>query len=233
MQSLQRSAAGAATVIFLAFLIHNVNALYVEPVYLGFKNPAVDYANLDKLKNAIGSVPWTLSGLGHFASGFACVVLALTGRQMFRDYRSAAGRLLLGAGFVAAIGFFLTGIADLAGNGAVKLLAAQNPDLERGAYLAASISRIVYNCMAQVGLGWFAWQLSWCGLKTGLLPKGFCRFGYLSGLSGLVMGVIFFPVYLQLVLIWAGWLAVIMWRQAGRQPISTNAGSTRAINRKS
>ena len=129
-----------------------------------------------------------------------------------------AGRLLLGAGFVAAIGFFLTGIADLAGNGAVKLLAAQNPDLERGAYLAASISRIVYNCMAQVGLGWFAWQLSWCGLKTGLLPKGFCRFGYLSGLSGLVMGVIFFPVYLQLVLIWAGWLAVIMWRQAGRTP---------------
>ena len=210
MRALYRSAGYAAAVIFLAFLVHNVNALYVEPTYLGFKNPAVDYANVDKLKNAIGSVPWTLSGLGHFFSGFACVVLALTGRQIFRDYKSAAGRLLLGAGFVAGIGFFLTGIADLAGNGAVKLLAAQNPDLERGAYLAASIARIVYNCMAQVGLGWFAWQLSWCGLKTGLLPKGFCRFGYLSGLSGLVMGLIFFPVYLQLVLIWAGWLALIM-----------------------
>ena len=102
----------------------------MEPTYLGFKNPAVDYANLDKLKNAIGSVPWTLSGLGHFFSGFACVVLALTGRQMFRDYQSAAGRLLLGAGFVAGIGFFLTGIR-LAGGGAVKLLSAQNPDLER------------------------------------------------------------------------------------------------------
>lgn len=218
MKSLYRSAAWAAAVIFVAFLIHNVNALYIEPTYLGFKNPAVDYANVDKLKNAIGSLPWTLSGLGHFLSGFACVVLGLTGHQIFRDYKSPAGRLLLGAGLVAGIGFFLTGIADLAGNGAVKVLSAQNPDLERGAYLAASIARIVYNCMAQVGLGWFAWQLSWCGLKTGQLPKSFCRFGYLSGLSGLVMGLIFFPVYLQLVLIWSGWLAVLMWRQADRQP---------------
>ena len=31
MQSLHRNAASAAAVIFLAFLIHNVNALYVEP----------------------------------------------------------------------------------------------------------------------------------------------------------------------------------------------------------
>ena len=214
MTPLFRNAGWAAAVIFAAFLIHNVNALYVEPTFLGFKNPAVDYANVDKLKNAIGSVPWTLSGLGHFFSGFACIVLALTGRQMFRDYKSAAGRLLLGAGFVAGIGFFLTGIADLAGGGAVKLLAAQNPDLERAAYLGASVSRIVYNCMAQVGLGWFAWQLSWCALKTGTLPKSFCWFGYLSGLSGLAMGVTFFPVYLQLVLIWSGWLAFLMWRRA-------------------
>ena len=214
MRSLYRSAAWAAAVICLAFLVHNVNALYVEPTYLGFKNPAVDYANIDKLKNAIGSVPWTLSGLGHLFSGFACVVLALTGRQLYRESRPAAGRLLLGAGMVAGIGFFLTGISDLAGGGAVKLLSAQNPDLQRAAYLSASIARIVYNCLAQVGLGWFAWQLSWCGLKTGTLPKSFCWFGYLSGRSGLVMGLTFFPVYLQLVLIWSGWLAVLMWRRA-------------------
>jgi hypothetical protein len=31
-----------------------------------------------------------------------------------------------------------------------------------------------------------------------------------------VMGVIFFPVYLQLVLIWSGWLAVIMWRRSSQ-----------------
>ena len=218
MNALFRNAGWAAAVIFVAFLIHNVNALYVEPTFLGFKNPAVDYANVDKLKNAVGSIPWTLSGLGHFFSGFACLVLALTSRRMFRDPESAAGRLLLGAGFVAGIGFFLTGISDVAGGGAVKLLSAQNPDLERAGYLAASISRIVYNCMAQVGLGWFAWQLSWCALKTGMLPKSFCWFGYLSGLSGLAMGVTFFPVYLQLVLIWSGWLAVLMWRRAGPAP---------------
>jgi hypothetical protein len=216
MQSLYRNTGWAAAVIFLAFLVHNVNALYIEPTFLGFKDPAVDYANVAKLKNAIGSLPWTLSGLGHLFSGFACVVLGLAARQMFRDYKSAAGRLLLGAGFVAGIGFLLTGIADLAGNGAVKVLVAQNPDLERGAYLAASVARIVYNGLAQVGLGWFAWQLSWCAGKTGMLPKSFCWFGYLSGFSGLAMGVIFLPLYLQLVLIWAGWLAVLMWRRAGQ-----------------
>ena len=214
MRTLYRSAAGAAAVICLAFLVHNVNALYIEPTYLGFKNPAVDYANVDKLKNAIGSLHWTLSGLGHLFSGFACVVLALTGRQLYRESRPAAGRLLLGAGMVAGVGFLLTGISDLAGGGAVRLLSAQNPDLERAAYLGASIARIVYNCLAQVGLGWFAWQLSWCGLKTGTLPKSFCWFGYLSGLSGLVMGLTFFPVYLQLVLIWSGWLAILMWRRS-------------------
>jgi hypothetical protein len=213
MNSLYRSASLAAGIIFLAFVVHNVNALYIEPTYLGFNNPAVDYANVDKLKNAIGSLPWTLSGIGHLFSGFACVVLALNGRQMFRDVESTASRLLLGAGFVAGVGFLLTGIADIAGTGAVGLLSVQNPDLERSAYLAASISRIVYNCLAQVGLGWFAWQLSWCAGRAGLLPRSFCWFGYLSGFSGLVMSVIFFPVYLQLVMIWAGWLALLMWRK--------------------
>ena len=219
MGSLYRSAGYAAAVIFLAFLVHNVNAWYIEPTYLGFTNPAVDYANLDKLKNAFGSVFWTLSGLGHFFSGFACVVLALTGRQLFLDSRPAAGRLLLGSGLVAAVGFFLTGIADVAGGGAVQLLSAQNPDVGRAAYLSASIGRIAYNCLAQVGLGWFAWQLSWCGLKTGTLPKSFCWFGYLSGLSGLVMGITFFPVYLQFVLLWSGWLAVIMMRRAAQSVV--------------
>ncbi len=66
-----------------------------------------------------------------------------------------------------------------------------------------------------------------------MLPKSFCWFGYLSGFSGLVMGVIFFPVYLQLVLIWSGWLAVLMWRQAGRRTHQHQRWLTRAINRKS
>lgn len=204
----------AALVICTAFLVHNVNALYVEPNFLGFKDPRVDYADLAKLKNALGSLPWRLSGFGHLLSGFACVVLGLAARQWFRDSKLAAARLLLGAGLVAGVGFLLTAITDQAGSAAVKLLSAQNPALEDAAYLSLSIVRIIFNCLAQVGLGWFAWQLSFCGLKTGILPKAFCWFGYLSGFTGLLMAVIFIPTYLLTVLIWSGWLAVLMLRRA-------------------
>ncbi len=203
----------AALVICAAFLIHNINALYIEPNFLGFKDPRVDYADLAKLKNALGSLPWRLSGFGHLLSGFACVVLGLSARQLFRDSKLAAARLLAGAGFVAGVGFLLTAITDQAGSGAVKLLAAQNPELEDAAYLSLSIVRIIFNCLAQVGLGWFAWQLSFCGLRTGMLPKAFCYFGFLSGFTGLIMALSFIPVYLLAVLIWSGWLAVLMLRR--------------------
>ena len=204
----------AALVICAAFLVHNINALYIEPNFLGFKNPRVDYADLAKLRNALGSLPWRLSGFGHLLSGFACVVLGLAARQLFRDSQLDAGRLLLGAGFVAGVGFLLTAITDQAGAAAVKLLAAQNPELNDAAYLSLSIVRIIFNCLAQVGLGWFAWQLSYCGLRTGMLPKAFCWFGYLSGFTGLLMAVTFIPTYLLMVLLWSGWLAVIMLRRA-------------------
>lgn len=204
----------AALVICTAFLVHNVNALYVEPNILGFKDPRVDYADLAKLKNALGSLPWRLSGFGHLLSGFACVVLGLAARQWFRDSKLAAARLLLGAGLVAGVGFLLTAITDQAGSAAVKLLSAQNPELDDAAYLSLSIVRIIFNCLAQVGLGWFAWQLSFCGLKTGMLPKAFCWFGFLSGFTGLIMAVTFIPTYLLTVLIWSGWLAVLMLRRA-------------------
>lgn len=203
----------AALVICAAFLIHNINALYIEPNFLGFKDPRIDYADLDKLRNALGSLPWRLSALGHLLSGFACVVLGLSARQLFYDSKLAAVRLLPGAGVVAGVGFLLTAITDQAGSGAVKLLAAQNPELEDAAYLSLGIVRIIFNCLAQVGLGWFAWQLSYCGLKTGMLPKGFCWFGYLSGFTGLIMALTFIPTYLLTVLLWSGWLSVIMVRR--------------------
>lgn len=208
--NITRRAGIAALIIFAAFLMHSVNALYIEPTYLGFKDPAVDYANIDKLKNAIGSVPWTLSGFGHLLSGFAMVYLALAGREMFRDYKLVPARVAMVAGVISAIGFLLTGISDLVGGGpfkspfgAVPLLAAANPDLERAAYLSQSLARISYNSLAQVGLGWYAVLVSWCGLKTGLLPRALCWFGYFSGFCGMVMGIMFVPLYLYTVLIWS------------------------------
>lgn len=81
------------------------------------------------------------------------------------------------------------------------------------AYMAATVVRIWVNGLAQVCLGWFALQLSWCGLATGNLPRTFCWFGYVSGAAGLLMAVAYIPVYLYTVLVWSAWLAVILLRR--------------------
>lgn len=218
-----RRAGFAALIIFAAFAMHSLNALYIEPRYLGFENPAVDYANLDKLKNAIGSVPWTLSGIGHFLSGFAMVYLALCAREMFREHKLVPARVALVAGVISAVGFLLTGISDLVGGGpfgspfgAVTLMAAQNPDVERAAYVAQALARISFNSLAQVGLGWYAVLVSWCGLKTGLFGRGLGWFGYFSGFCGLVMGVTFVPLYLYTVLVWSLWYGMTLLRLPAR-----------------
>ena len=209
----------AALIIFAAFAMHSLNALYIEPTYLGFRNPAVDYATVAKLKNAIGSVPWTLSGIGHLLSGFAMVYLALCPRELFREHELLAARVALVAGVISAVGFLLTGISDLVGGGlfkspfgAVTLMAAQNPDIERAAYVSQALARISYNSLAQVGLGWYAMLVSWCGLKTGMLNRWFCYFGYVSGFCGLIMGLMFVPLYLYTVLIWSLWYGFVLLR---------------------
>jgi len=218
-----RRAGIAAFIIFAAFAMHSLNALYIEPNFLGFKNPQVDYANIDKLKNAIGSVPWTLSGIGHFLSGFAMVYLALCAREMFREHKLVPARVALVAGVISAVGFLLTGISDLVGGGlfkspfgAVTLMAASNPDLERAAYLSQALARISYNSLAQVGLGWYAVLVSWCGMKTGLLGRGLCYFGYLSGFCGLIMGLMFVPLYMYTTLVWSAWYGASLLRMPAR-----------------
>lgn len=220
-----RRAAFAALLIFGAYLIHNVNALYIEPNILGFRDPRVDYAKIELLKNAVGSVPWTLSGLGHLLSGFAMVYLGLGARAIFRSYKLVPTRVAMLAAVIGAVGFMLTGISDLVGgglfglgNGALTQLVAQNPDLERPAYLALSLGRIVFNCLAQVGLGWYAVLVSWCGRRTGVLPRWFCYVGYVSGFMGLVQGIVFFPFYLQFVLIWSLLFAILLFRFPTARP---------------
>jgi hypothetical protein len=84
--------------------------------------------------------------------------------------------------------------------------------------MTATVVRIWVNGLAQIGLGWFAVQLSWLGWKTSTLPRAFVLFGFLSGAAGLLMAVAYVPVYLFTVLVWALWLAVV-WGQvdgAGR-----------------
>ena len=219
MQNWVRPAAIAASVIFFAFLMHNVNAFYIEPQWLGFEDPRVDYAKVEKLRNAIGSVPWRLSGFGHFLTGFAAVVLALWVQTAFAQTCPLAARLGRAAGLLAGGGFLLTGICDQMGSHALGLLAGANPGLTDSLYLANSLLRINFNGLAIVALGWFVVQLAWCGRVTRRLPVAFVYFSWLAGAAGLLLGMVFVPVYLQFDLLWSGWLAWLLWsRPALGQP---------------
>ena len=217
MAPLIRSAGYAALLIFVAFAIHNLNGAYIEPTYLGFDSYA-DYANLDKLQAASRALPWLLSGLGHVASGFAMVILTLGVYARYRDLRPAAALIALGAGLLAATGFFLIGISHVIGRQTLMLLADTNPDQRDAAYTAATVVRIWVNGLAQVCLGWFAVQLSWCGWQTRTLPRSFLLFGFVSGAAGLAMAVAYIPIYLFTVLLWALWLGVVWLRSMSRGP---------------
>jgi hypothetical protein len=212
MQALAGSARYAALVIFIAFAMHNLNGAVIEPRYLGFGSYA-DYADLGKLMNASRATPWLLSGLGHVATGFAVVILGLGVHARYRDQRPAAAQIALAAALLAATGFLLTGISHVIGRQTLFLLSDANPQLQESAYMTATVVRIWVNGLAQIGLGWFAVQLSWLGLKTGTLSRAFVVFGFLSGAAGLVMAVAYIPVYLFTVLVWALWLALV-WRRA-------------------
>ncbi len=213
MTAFSRPAAYAAAAILLAFLMHNINALYIEPQILGFENPRVDYAKVDKLSNALGSVPWRLSGLGHLFSGCAAVILGFWARGVFRQSNPVAAPCAMGMGLVAGVGFLLTGITDLMGSGALGLLSAQNPDHQAALILANSLLRVVVNGLAIVSFGGFMLLLSWCGLKNGNVSRGFCFFGYLSGAVGMSMAVFFLPLYLQVYMVWAFWLCWQLFRR--------------------
>jgi hypothetical protein len=211
MHSLIRAAGYAALVIFLAFAIHTLNGSYIEPKYLGFASYR-DYSVLAKLEVASQSTPWLFSGLGHFATGFAMTILTLGGYELFREARPAASRVALAAGMLAAVGFMLLGISHLLGRQGVELMAESNPGMKDSAFLVINLARIVFNGLAQVGLGWFTIQFCWCGWRTGTFSKLFAGFGFISGLAGLVMGFSYIPVYLLTVLVWSLWCGINLLR---------------------
>jgi hypothetical protein len=152
------------------------------------------------------------------------VVVAAGGYALFRERTPAAALLALCAGVLAAAGFLLVGISHVIGRQTLFLLADANPALQEAAYMSATVVRIWVNGLAQVGLGAFAVLLSRCGLKTGLLPRSFCWYGFFSGACGLAMAIAYVPVYLYTVLIWAPWLAfVLMQRRTGRVPAALAA----------
>ena len=227
MTRLDKAASTAAWVIVGCMLVHNMNALWLEPNYLGFVDKARDYGNMEKILNAQFSFSFISSGTAHIACGFALLVLGLGLFHRFRAGHEVASQLLLLASVLAGLGFLLTGISDIPGAVYAKILREQNPDAATTITLINTLIRSVVNVLAIVGLSWMAGQLAWLTQKTGDFPKWF---GWYGG-AMLLPGIVSFPfppagfVYLQMTIIWAAALALYL-----RRPYAIRVGAASAEN---
>ncbi len=210
MQQLQKAATIAAFLIVAGMLIHNLNALYLEPYTLGFTDPAKDYANMAKIENAIWSFSFTSSGITHMVVGISLMILGLFLSEFYKQALPIAAKLVYLSAVLSGLGFLLTGISDIPGTAYGGLLRDQNPDQNTEILLMTTIFRGMVNILAIAGLGWFIGMLVWCGGKTETLPKGLRIFGWINilpGIMSLIMPVFGF-VYIQLLPIWMLWLGI-------------------------
>lgn len=221
MQQSIRAASVAALLIFAAFLLHNFNGEYYEPVLLGFEKPT-DYANMAKIENALWSFAFTSSGIAHMVTGFAMFILGLGLYEVFRPFSEAGARLCLMAAFVSGLGFLLTGVSDIPGAAYGGILRDLNPHLNEQILMMSTLFRGLVNTAAIIGLGWLAGQVSWCARRSGiLLDSRFDRWvnnllgnlNVLPGLAAMALPVAGF-IYLKLAPLWLLWLGVRLRRQA-------------------
>jgi hypothetical protein len=218
-----RAASTAAFLIFAAFLLHNFNGEYYEPVLLGFEKPT-DYANMAKIENAIWSFAFTSSGIAHMVTGFAMVFLGLGLYETFRTFSEAGARLCLLAALLSGLGFLLTGITDIPGAAYAGILRDLNPHLNEQILMMTTLVRGIVNTVAIIGLGWLAGQVSWCARRSGILLDGkFDRWvnnllgnlNVLPGLAAMALPVAGF-IYLKTAPLWMLWLGLRLRRHAGR-----------------
>jgi p-aminobenzoyl-glutamate transporter AbgT len=155
-----RAASAAAFLIVVGFLIHNVNALWLEPTYLGFEDKAKDYGDMVKIENALWSFSFTSSGISHIVVGFSMMFLGLGVSDLFRRAHPAAARLILLSAVVSGIGFLLTGISDIPGTVYGGILRELNPDDNVTILLITTMFRGIVNVLAIAALGWFAGQVA-------------------------------------------------------------------------
>lgn len=221
MQRTIRAASWAAFLIFAAFLLHNFNGEYYEPVLLGFEKPT-DYADMAKIQNAIGSFAFTSSGIAHMVTGFAMIFLGLGLYDVFRGFSEAAARLCLAAACLSGLGFLLTGVSDIPGTAYGAILRDLNPHLNEQILMMTTLFRGIVNTVAIMGLGWLAGQVSWCARKSGIFMDSSLdrwvnnllgNLNVLPGLAAMALPVAGF-VYLKTAPLWVLWLALKLRRRA-------------------
>ncbi|MBL8200077.1 MAG: hypothetical protein JNK40_03815 [Chromatiales bacterium] len=216
MTKIDRAASTAAWLIVGCMLIHNMNALWLEPTYLGFVDKAKDYGDMGKILNAQFSFSFISSGSAHIVCGFSVLILGLGLHYRFLGRHPVGARLLMLAALLSGLGFLLTGISDIPGAVYAKILREQNPDYAATIMLINTLIRSVVNVLAIVGLSWLAGQLAWLMGQTREFPRWFVWYGWLMVLPGLFS----FPfppagfIYLQLTIVWAAALAIFLRRPA-------------------
>jgi hypothetical protein len=210
MAHLQRAAIVAAFLIVAGMLIHNLNAQVLEPYFLGFEDKARDYADMNKIENALWSFSFTSSGITHLVVGFAMMILGVYLAALFRPATPVAAQLLQLASVLSGLGFLLTGISDIPGTVYGGLLRGVNPDYNTDILLMTTMFRGMVNILAIVGLGWFAGMVAWCAARTAGFSRGFRVFGWINALPG-VLSLIFPPAgfaYIPLLPLWMLWLGL-------------------------
>jgi hypothetical protein len=221
MQQTIRAASVAAFLIFAAFLLHNFNGEYYEPVLLGFEKPT-DYANMAKIENAIWSFAFTSSGIAHMVTGFALFFLGLGLYEVFRVFSEAGARLCLIAAFLSGLGFLFTGVTDIPGTAYGGILRDLNPHMNEQILMMTTLVRGIVNTVAIVGLGWLAAQVSWCARRSGILLESkldrwvnnlLGNLNVLPGLAALALPVAGF-IYLKTAPLWMLWLGLRLRRRA-------------------
>jgi hypothetical protein len=171
-----------------------------------------DYADVELLRGAIGSVPWRLSGLGHLLSGFAMVVVAVELGRWMRAHDRWEAAYARAFALISATGFLLNGIASGLGAQVVHLLDDQNPALAGTAILTYGVLVPVVNGLAIVCLGVVVILTARFVAATGVTGRAFVVYSWVTGVSGLVMAFTYLPAYLFLYLAWCIWFGLVVLR---------------------
>lgn len=218
LRALFRCAAWAAFLMLGGMLIHNMNALYLEPTYLGFVDKARDYGDMAKIQNAVEactlSAPqlcsFKYSGVAHMVNGLLFMFLAVAVQVLFRRQHPLLGQLAFVAGLLGGLGFFVTGVSDIPGTAYASLLRELNPEYNDAILLMTTLIRGMANMVAITGLGLFAAFTGRAALASGVFSKWGAWYGFillLPGLGGLLNPIMGF-MYIALVLPWLFWLGL-------------------------
>jgi len=218
MKSLYKAAAAAAFIVLVGMLIHNMNAMWLEPTYLGFVDKAKDYGDMSKIQNAFESCSFsalqlcsfTYSGYAHMVNGLMLFLLAVASREAFRNSNPVLAQLIYVAGFLSGLGFLATGISDIPGTKYATLLRELNPDYNTAILLTSTLIRGTVNVIAITGLGLFAAFVGRAALLSGMFSKWGAWYGFillLPALGGLISPIFGF-FYLLLCLPWLIWLGL-------------------------